>query len=104
MTDHAFTVPCQYHISGTAVSVNWYSSTTYIKLQYQLGGTKNGTEKGCHTSPDRWKRQNKSSRDESSAYGYDVLPTKVFKEDKAEYIQALIDPEKQKKQTSLSTT
>ena len=50
MPDHAFTVPCQYHISGTAVSVNWYSSTTHIKLQYQLGGTKNGTEKGYHTS------------------------------------------------------
>ena len=50
MPDHAFTVPCQYHISVTAVSVNWYSSTTYIKLQYQLGGTKNGTGKEYHTS------------------------------------------------------
>ena len=63
---HAFTVPCQYHISVTAVSVIWYSSTSYIKLQYQLYGTKTGTGKECHTSPGRWKLQNKSSRDEPS--------------------------------------
>ena len=37
----------QYHISVTTVSVNWNSSTTRVKLQYQLSGTKSGTEKGC---------------------------------------------------------
>ena len=31
------------------MSANWYSSTTYIKLQYQLCGTKTGTEKGYNT-------------------------------------------------------
>ena len=48
--ESCFKVPCQYYISVTAVSANWYSSTTYIKLQYQLGGTKTGTEKEYHTS------------------------------------------------------
>ena len=36
--------PSQYHISVTPVPAMCYSSTTYVILQYQLGGTGNGTE------------------------------------------------------------
>ena len=36
--------PPQYHISVTPVPAMCYSSTTYVILQYQLGGTGNSTE------------------------------------------------------------
>lgn len=38
-------VPGLYYLSITIVSANWYSSTTQLKLQYQLSGIKSGT--GC---------------------------------------------------------
>lgn len=39
-------VPVQYHLSVTPVLPKCYSSTTYVKLQYQLDGTESGTENG----------------------------------------------------------
>ena len=46
MRETAIRVHGLYHISITIVLSNRYSSTTRMKLQYQLSGTKSGTEKG----------------------------------------------------------
>lgn len=43
MRETAIRVPGLYHISITIVLSNRYSSTTRVKLQYQLGCTKSGT-------------------------------------------------------------
>ena len=44
MRETAIRVPGLYHISVTMVSNSRHSSTTRMKLQYQLGCTKSGTE------------------------------------------------------------
>lgn len=44
MRETAIRVPGLYHISITIVLSNRYSSTTRMKLQYQLSYTKSGTE------------------------------------------------------------
>ncbi len=70
-----------------------------MKLQYQLSGTKSGTEQGDTLTSNQesnhpWADGNgRTSRLLMNLLQmeYDVLPTKVYKEDKAEYIQALID-------------
>lgn len=44
MRETAIRVPGLYHISITIVLSNRHSSTTRVKLQYQLSYTKSGTE------------------------------------------------------------
>ena len=45
MRETAIRVPGLYHISITTVLSNRHSSTTRMKLQYQLSYTKSGTER-----------------------------------------------------------
>ena len=44
MRETAIRVPSLYHASVTMVLNSRYSSTTRVKLQYQLSYTKSGTE------------------------------------------------------------